>query len=285
MVTVRAEGRYAEAAEIRRRHGAYDVNSRGTASPGTTATTGMPRTMTTGGSTMRWEDHMPTYRSRWQSMYGSSGGRWEDYEPAYRYGWEMRNDDRWRGRQWSDVESHFRTDWQSRHPDKPWDRFSSWVRNAWDDVTDRDDRTVRTDVRGADTDTNRRIQLKEEELRAVKREHDAGEVRVRKEVVTEQKSINVPVSHEEVVIERHPVQGRAASTPIRDGEEIRVPIREEVVDVEKRPVVREELTVGKREVVENERVADTVRREEVHIDREGDIEVTRDNDRRTHGTL
>ena len=186
----------------------------------------------------------------------------------------------------NDVEADFRRDWTTRHPDKPWDRFANWVRNAWDDVTDRDDdRIVRTDVRSVDTDANRRIQLKDEQLSAVKHDREAGEVRVRKDVVTEHKTIDVPVRHEEVVIERHPVEGRAAATPIRDGEEIRIPVREEVVDVQKKAVVREEISVGKRDVVENERVAGDVRHEEVRIEREGDVDVNSDVDRRPHGAM
>jgi len=92
------------------------------------------------------------------------------------------------------------------------------------------------------------IQVKEEQLHAEKRPVEAGEVRVRKEVHTETKTLEVPVQHEEVVIERTPVHGRAASDVIREGEEIRIPVREEQVDVSKHAVVTEEVKVGKRVV-------------------------------------
>ena len=58
-------------------------------------------------------------------------------------------------------------------------------------------------------------------------------MRLRKAVVTEQRQVDVPVTREEVVLERHPV-----------------PIMEEEVRVEKRPVVKEEVTLGKRKVTE-----------------------------------
>jgi len=71
------------------------------------------------------------------------------------------------------------------------------------------------------------MQLKEERLRAEKETVKSGEVALRKEVVTEQKSIDVPVTHEEVVVERHPVEGRRPATgDIREGETIAQPLRE-----------------------------------------------------------
>ncbi len=48
---------------------------------------------------------------------------------------------------------------------------------------------------------------------------------------------------------------------------------EEEVDVQKRAVVREEISVGKREVQETRNVSDTVRREEARIESEGDVAI------------
>jgi uncharacterized protein (TIGR02271 family) len=116
------------------------------------------------------------------------------------------------------------------------------------------------------------IQLREEELRAEKHRVQAGEVRVRKEVVTEERTIEVPVTREEVVIERRPASG-AASGKIDEDEEIRIPLMEEEVRVEKTPVVREEVTLKKRQVQDTQEVSDTVRREEARIERTGDANV------------
>ncbi|HYG68820.1 MAG TPA: YsnF/AvaK domain-containing protein, partial [Anaeromyxobacteraceae bacterium] len=49
-----------------------------------------------------------------------------------------------------------------------------------------------------------RVPLHEEELTAEKRTREAGEVRVRKEVVTEHRTVDVPVTREEVHVERVP---------------------------------------------------------------------------------
>jgi uncharacterized protein (TIGR02271 family) len=122
-----------------------------------------------------------------------------------------------------------------------------------------------------------RIQLREEELHAQKQFVETGEVRVRKEVITEQRTIEVPVQREEIVIERHaPTGAHISSTDIRPGEEIRIPLRRERVTVEKRPVVKEEVTVGRRVVQGTERVGGEVHREEVRVERverEGDVNV------------
>jgi uncharacterized protein (TIGR02271 family) len=116
-----------------------------------------------------------------------------------------------------------------------------------------------------------RIQLREEELDVEKERVQAGEVRLRKEVITEQRQIDVPVTREEVVIERRPVSGGEAQAGeiAGEGEEIRVPLTEEQVRVEKRPVVKEEVSVGKQKIQDTRHVSESVRREEARIENEG----------------
>lgn len=119
-----------------------------------------------------------------------------------------------------------------------------------------------------------RLELREEELRAEKERVQAGEVRLRKEVVTEKKTIDVPVTREEVVVERHPVSGRQPSDrDITEDEEIRIPVMEEEVHVEKTPVVKEQVSLKKRTVQDTKKVSDTVRREEAHVEHTGDAPV------------
>lgn len=118
----------------------------------------------------------------------------------------------------------------------------------------------------------RRLQLLKEVLRVNKERVQYGEVQLRKEVVSEQQTLEVPVTREEIVIERHPVaDGEAATGTIGDGETIRVPLSEERVSVEKRNVVSEEVTIGTREVQETRKIDETVRREELRTDEHGEI--------------
>jgi uncharacterized protein (TIGR02271 family) len=123
------------------------------------------------------------------------------------------------------------------------------------------------------------VRVREEQLQAEKQRVQKGEVQVHKEVVEEQKSFEVPVRHEEVVVERKPiVEPRPTDVPLGQDETIRIPISEEQVNVTKTPVESEEISLRKRQVEEQKRVSDTVRREEAHIDNQGDIPIIDEND-------
>jgi uncharacterized protein (TIGR02271 family) len=119
----------------------------------------------------------------------------------------------------------------------------------------------------------RAMPIREEQLRVEKQPVEAGEVRIGKEVVEEEKTVNVPVTREQVYVEERPVQARPADRPIEEGEAIRVPVREEQVHVEKQPVVTGEVVIGKQAQQETQQVQDTIRREEPRIEREGDVDV------------
>jgi uncharacterized protein (TIGR02271 family) len=133
------------------------------------------------------------------------------------------------------------------------------------------------------------IELVEEQLRARTRPVETGEVTIRKEVVEETRTIEVPVRREELVIEHHPIERRLVDTAqsqaadplvaqlvdrlrhMRPGETLRIPIIEEEVVVHKRPVVVEEITLSKRIREETQKVSDTIRREEAHIEPHGRV--------------
>jgi uncharacterized protein (TIGR02271 family) len=120
------------------------------------------------------------------------------------------------------------------------------------------------------------VQLREEELQARKQPVETGRVRVGKEVIEEQQTLDVPVTREEVTIERQPVARRRAEGSIGEQDEtIRVPVREEQVSVEKHPVVTEEIKVGKQQVQGTKQVSGTVRREEARVEGEGDVDLKR----------
>jgi len=128
-------------------------------------------------------------------------------------------------------------------------------------------------VRGGETISETTVPLREEEL-VSRREVHAGQVDIEKHVVTEERTVDVPVSHTEVEIERRQVTGEArmAEGEIAEGE-VRIPIREEEVHVEKKPVVREEIVVRQHPVTETERHTAKVRREVAEIHKEGDVDV------------
>jgi uncharacterized protein (TIGR02271 family) len=81
--------------------------------------------------------------------------------------------------------------------------------------------------------------------------------------------VNVPVTREELVIERHAVEGATpASGRVGESGEIRIPLTEERPSVEKSTVVREEVSVGKRNVEDTRTVSEDVSREDIVVDDE-----------------
>ena len=145
--------------------------------------------------------------------------------------------------------------------------------NQATDQTAYADRTAYTN-QDVNTTEDRSLRLREERLQAEKQSVQSGEVRLHKDVIEEQKNIDVPVTHEEVYIERHDLAGdRASDLPVGQDETIRVPVSEERVNVTKSTVDTGEVSVGKRAVTENQRVSDTVRREEARVEKDGDTPV------------
>jgi uncharacterized protein (TIGR02271 family) len=133
------------------------------------------------------------------------------------------------------------------------------------------DRRPRTD------ENEERLTLSEEELDVGRREVKAGEVEIGKHVETEHVTREVPLRHEEVIVERRPATpGMSASPRIEEGE-IHVPVTEEEAVINKRIVPKEEVVVRKREVVEEQEVGADLRRERVDVNEEGNVDLRRDN--------
>ncbi len=139
-------------------------------------------------------------------------------------------------------------------------------------VASADDVLTSTSIRGADAMTagaeEIRIPVIEEELTATVRPVEAGAVRIEKDVVTEDRVLDVPVTEERLRIERRVVDRAATDADAALFQEtlVEVPLRTEAVDVQKEARVKEEIVISKEAVPHTERVADTVRREEVRVD-------------------
>ena len=130
-----------------------------------------------------------------------------------------------------------------------------------DDVdTERGDRVENDEAR---------MTLSEEEVKIGKREVEAGGIRLRKIIRTETVNQPVELQREEIVIERVPAKDRPVSrtdVAFRE-EEIYIPLRREEPVVEKTAHTREEVRVGKKRETERREVTETVRREDVDIER------------------
>ncbi len=143
---------------------------------------------------------------------------------------------------------------------------------------DADAVDVGADV-GADEDVDRGVDVDhrdhkdsvvrhEEELRVGKERVETGRVRLRKHVVTEQKTVTVPVQREEVHLESEPLQpGDVAAGRIGE-EEVSVTLHEERPVVEKDVVAKERVGLGTEVHTEERTVSETVAKEQVEIDRD-----------------
>jgi len=115
----------------------------------------------------------------------------------------------------------------------------------------------------------------EEQLNVGTQSQEAGRVRLRKWVETENVTTTVPVSKEKAVLEREPITdanvGEATSGPAISDEEHEVVLREERPVVEKTVEPVERVRVGKETVTDEETISDEVRKEQIDV--EGDPEV------------
>lgn len=139
-------------------------------------------------------------------------------------------------------------------------------------------------TRGHDTsgpNTDDAMTRSEERLRVGTEEVAAGRARLRKYVVTEPVSTTVPVSHEEVRIEREPVTdanaGAAMSGPDISEEEHEVTLRAERPVVDKEAVPVERVRLGTETVTEEHQVNEEVRKEQID---EPDVDADLRRDRR-----
>src|SRR5215218_2897304 len=125
-----------------------------------------------------------------------------------------------------------------------------------------------TSAAAVGTDEEIRIPVMEEELTATVRAQEAGAVRIQKDVVAEERTLEVPITEERVRVERRVVDRPLSAADVDAFEEtvIEVPVRSETVDIQKTARVAEEVVVSKEAVQRTERVTDTVRREEVYVD-------------------
>jgi uncharacterized protein (TIGR02271 family) len=111
------------------------------------------------------------------------------------------------------------------------------------------------------------IKLREERLRVRKQQVQTGEVNVHRETVTEEKTITIPVTREEMVVEYHTGgEGEKSET-------VRIPLSEEQVDVTKHIVPMNEVNVHREQVQDVQHITETVKREELQVEHQGDVKI------------
>jgi len=167
-------------------------------------------------------------------------------------------------------------DWSSAPAGDSYDSGATAHTHDAVDTVDTYDSTASDTYAGDHDDST--IERREERLTVDKQAEQAGSVRVGKHVEEEVQSVDVPVTREEVTLERRSVD-RPASGEAFTEDSIDVPVYEERVEVNKEARVVEELDVDKTAYTDTEHVEETVRREEFDIDESGTNRVGREGDR------
>ncbi len=138
------------------------------------------------------------------------------------------------------------------------------------DATPRDSSIDRPTVNDADN-----IKLYEERLVIDKEREKSGEVTIGKRVETETASVSVPIERETIVVERTDATdntvANSGTVDFRDGEVARMEVYEESADIEKKAFVREEVSVRKEVDRDTVEAKETIRREELEVEAEGDV--------------
>jgi uncharacterized protein (TIGR02271 family) len=129
--------------------------------------------------------------------------------------------------------------------------------SIWDSDSTQDTTTYERDT------NEERIPLSEERL-DVSKESQEDQATITKKPVTETKTVEVPLTREEVSIERRPASGQTeAQSPIQSEEEITIPLKREEAQVSKKPYVKEEAVIKKKAFRDTKEITEDVTSEEL----------------------
>jgi uncharacterized protein (TIGR02271 family) len=108
------------------------------------------------------------------------------------------------------------------------------------------------------------IPVTDEKLDATK-DIQESQTTLTKEPITETKTVEVPITHEEVTIEIRPPSGQTkAQEPVSSKENITIPLKKEEVEVSKVPFVKEEAVVKKNPTTEAKEISEETTSEKIN---------------------
>ena len=193
------------------------------------------------------------WRENHYSQPFAKRGSYDKYREGYRtgyYGYGKYAPER---QTFQEAEPDLRRDYAESKTDLPWEKARDASRAAWDRVQRGEAVT---------------IPISEEQVKVGKREVDQGSAKVRKEVRTERVNTPVDLKREELVVERSDRGGgQVPGDAFREGE-VRIPLKKEEPVVQKDARVVGEVRVGKREETDRQNISETIRKEDVKVDRD-----------------
>jgi uncharacterized protein (TIGR02271 family) len=120
------------------------------------------------------------------------------------------------------------------------------------------------------SDIERPIPVIEEKLE-VSRKETIQEAKVIKEPVRKTETVEVELKHEELIIEKRPVDKTSSSSTstseeiVQSKTEISIPLKKEDIVVEKKPYVKEEIVIKKKPVSETKTISEQLISEKVSV--------------------
>ena len=140
----------------------------------------------------------------------------------------------------------------------------------------RDESSVTSTISGEREEASKlnetRIPVVEERLE-INKVQSVVDLTVTKESVTEITTVDVPITYEEITIQRRrPVNEATAGEqtgegPVPSNTEIKIPLMKEEIEISKQPYVKEEVVIRKKPVIETRTVTEEVKSEKVKVRR------------------
>lgn len=123
------------------------------------------------------------------------------------------------------------------------------------------------------------ISVVEEQLHVGKKVVETGTVRISKTIHTEESLVEAPLVHDEVSVERVPMNTYIETAPeVRyEGDLMIIPVVQEVVVIEKRLMLVEEIRVLKRQLETTVSQTVSLRKEEIEVTRTENPDQTGEN--------
>jgi uncharacterized protein (TIGR02271 family) len=125
-----------------------------------------------------------------------------------------------------------------------------------------------------------RLQLRKEQLEISKELVQTADVISHKEIITEEKTITVPVAREELVIERKDMKNSNSDEEYT--EIMRIPLTEEQLDVSKHTVKLEDVSIYTNQYEETEHIEEALKKEIGNIETSGNIKVVNKASKKVH---
>lgn len=114
------------------------------------------------------------------------------------------------------------------------------------------------------------LQLREEQLDIARKRIKKAGVTVHREILREVKHIDVPVTREDIVIEKTVPDNKASGGNDESIETIRIPVIEERIEVIRHPEIREKVSVYSQEIHETQHVEETLKKEKLQVKTTGE---------------